>query len=84
MGHWRHMAATEPREALANILYLGYEGEPGSLFCITRPRRQERRPEQVTRTVFKVGSARGHRRCMVHVRVLPCGRMWQKAGGAYV
>lgn len=51
---WRLMANSDPRSALANILYLGYDGDPASLFTITKPRRQERKPEQRSRTVFKV------------------------------
>ena len=59
MAWWRLMTNTDPRSAVAYILYLGFDSEPASLVYITKPRRQERKAEQRQRTVYKVDPAHG-------------------------
>ncbi len=52
---WAAMTARDPRRALAHLLYLGYEGEPGSLLHVSKSRRPERKAEQPERSVYQVG-----------------------------
>ena len=54
LARWRHLAARDPQAALAGLLYLGYDGELGPLFSISRARRAERRAEQPSRTLWQV------------------------------
>ena len=51
---WAAMAARDPQQALAYLLYLGFEGDTGKLFHISRPRRQERKADQQDRSVYQV------------------------------
>ncbi|KAG2484520.1 hypothetical protein HYH03_016660 [Edaphochlamys debaryana] len=62
LARWRYCALTDPRAALAHLLYLGYEGLPPELLT----RRQRRRPdkrhreemaERTTALVYVFGSA---------------------------
>jgi len=54
LAKWAVMAAAAPRKTLAHLLYLGYEEDPGALFHIGRPRRQERKADQPARGVYQV------------------------------
>lgn len=57
LSKWSYMAAVQPRQALAYLLYLGYQGDPAALFCFSRQRRQERRADAPSRSFYRVGAA---------------------------
>lgn len=54
LAKWAYTTATKPVETLAYLRYLGYRGSAASMFTISRPRRQERKQEQIQRSVLQV------------------------------
>ncbi|KAL5720546.1 hypothetical protein ACHQM5_013211 [Ranunculus cassubicifolius] len=53
LSKWRLMTLLEPAKSLANLLYIGFEGDPTSAFHITRRRQLDRKKQQSERNVFQ-------------------------------
>uniref|UniRef100_A0A061RX14 Ras homolog gene family, member T1 n=1 Tax=Tetraselmis sp. GSL018 TaxID=582737 RepID=A0A061RX14_9CHLO len=53
LAKWAYMTMKEPRTSLANILYLGYRGDPSQLFCLSKRRRQERKSDPGGRSILQ-------------------------------
>jgi len=55
-ARWALLTAQQPRGALEHILYLGFEGDGGELFRISRSRRAEQRAkgDAPARSVYQV------------------------------
>lgn len=47
------MTLLDPTSSIANLIYLGYTGDPAAAFHITRKRRQDRKRKQSQRNVFQ-------------------------------
>lgn len=58
---WALMTLLDPTNSYANLVYVGYPGEFGSAFTVTRKRRVDRKKQQTQRNVFQcyVFGARG-------------------------
>ncbi|CAL8465634.1 g5170 [Coccomyxa elongata] len=54
LSKWAFTTAIDPRAMLEYFLLLGYRGDPALLFCISRPRRAERKSDAPSRKVFQV------------------------------
>ena len=54
LAKWAFTTATDPVKTLAYVRYLGFEGSAAPLFAISKPRRQERKSEQLQRSVLQV------------------------------
>ncbi|CAL9199798.1 unnamed protein product [Musa hybrid cultivar] len=50
---WALMTLQDPAASLANLIYIGYTGDPASAFQITRKRRLDRKKQQTQRNVFQ-------------------------------
>ncbi|CAL9135893.1 unnamed protein product [Musa acuminata var. zebrina] len=50
---WALMTLQDPAASLANLIYIGYTGDPASAFHITRKRRLDRKKQQTQRNVFQ-------------------------------
>ena len=57
---WAFTTAVDPRKTLEHCLLLGYRGDPAALFCISRPRRAERKSDAPGRAVFQVPARAAH------------------------
>ncbi|EIE18377.1 hypothetical protein COCSUDRAFT_38657 [Coccomyxa subellipsoidea C-169] len=53
LSRWAFTTAVDPRATLEHCLLLGHRGDPAPLFCISRPRRAERKSDAPGRTVFQ-------------------------------
>eukprot|EP00884_Botryococcus_braunii_P020843 jgi/Botrbrau1/7442/Bobra.0083s0015.1 len=53
LSKWAYMTAVNPRQSLAYMLYLGFQGDPSHLFCFSRPRRQERKGDTPSRSFYR-------------------------------
>jgi hypothetical protein len=49
---WALMTMLDPRGSLANLLYIGYGGNPASALHVTRRRSVDRKKQQTERNVF--------------------------------
>ncbi|URD90377.1 Mitochondrial GTPase involved in mitochondrial trafficking (By similarity) [Musa troglodytarum] len=47
------MTLQDPAASLANLIYIGYTGDPASAFQITRKRRLDGKKQQTQRNVFQ-------------------------------
>lgn len=54
LAKWAFLIANDPVRALAYVRYLGFEGPAAPLFAISKTRRQERKSEQLQRSVLEV------------------------------
>lgn len=54
LSKWAFTTAIDPRAMLEHFLLLGFRGDPAPLFCISRPRRAERKSDAPGRRVFQV------------------------------
>ncbi|CAN6322202.1 unnamed protein product [Urochloa humidicola] len=61
LSKWALMTLQDPTNSYANLVYVGYPGEFGSAFTVTRKRRVDRKKQQTQRNVFQcyVFGARG-------------------------
>lgn len=50
---WALMTLLDPVSSLANLIYVGYTGDPATAFCINRRRRTDRKKQQSLRGVFQ-------------------------------
>jgi hypothetical protein len=57
LSKWAYTTSVDPVHTLAYVRYLGYEGSAAGFFSISRPRRQERKQEQILRSTLRVGCA---------------------------
>ncbi|KAJ4843022.1 Mitochondrial Rho GTPase 2 [Turnera subulata] len=53
LSEWALMTLLNPKDSLANLLYLGYGGNPSSAFRVTRKRTVDRKKQQTERNVFR-------------------------------
>lgn len=53
LSEWVLMTLLDPASSLANLIYIGYTGDPSSAFQITRRRRLDRKRQQSQRNVFQ-------------------------------
>ncbi|WOL15903.1 mitochondrial Rho GTPase 1-like [Canna indica] len=53
ISEWALMTLRDPAGSLANLIYIGYTGDPASAFHITRKRRLDRKKQQTERNVFQ-------------------------------
>ncbi|KAJ8466348.1 hypothetical protein OPV22_028900 [Ensete ventricosum] len=53
LSEWALMTLQDPAASLANLIYIGYTGDPASAFHITRKRRLDRKKQQTQRNVFQ-------------------------------
>ncbi|XP_020254591.1 mitochondrial Rho GTPase 1-like [Asparagus officinalis] len=53
LSEWALMTLLDPVSSLANLIYIGYPGDPSSAFHITRRRRLDRKRHQSLRNVFQ-------------------------------
>ncbi|XP_064951043.1 mitochondrial Rho GTPase 1-like isoform X4 [Musa acuminata AAA Group] len=53
LSEWALMTLQDPAASLANLIYIGYTGDPASAFQITRKRRLDRKKQQTQRNVFQ-------------------------------
>ncbi|KAG9441791.1 hypothetical protein H6P81_017645 [Aristolochia fimbriata] len=53
LSEWALMTLLDPASALANLIYIGYAGDPASAFHITKRRRLDRKRQQSQRNVFQ-------------------------------
>ncbi|XP_073009017.1 mitochondrial Rho GTPase 1-like [Typha latifolia] len=53
LSQWALMTLLDPASSLANLIYIGYAGDPASAFHITRKRRLDRKKKQSQRNVFQ-------------------------------
>ncbi|KAJ6794867.1 putative mitochondrial Rho GTPase 1 [Iris pallida] len=53
LSEWALMTLLDPASSLANLIYVGYPGDPASAFQITRRRRLDRKKQQSQRNVFQ-------------------------------
>lgn len=67
LAKWAFTTATDPARVLAYARYLGFEGPAAPLFSISKPRRQERKAEQLQRSVVQVVLSAA----LVHFKYLP-------------
>lgn len=50
---WALMTLQDSKASLANLIYIGYTGDPASVFHITRKRRLDRKKQRTQRNVFQ-------------------------------
>ncbi|KMZ69882.1 Mitochondrial Rho GTPase [Zostera marina] len=53
LSEWSLMTLLDPSSSLANLVYIGYTGNPMSAFLTTRKRRVDRKRQQTQRNVFQ-------------------------------
>ncbi|MQL95444.1 hypothetical protein Taro_028117, partial [Colocasia esculenta] len=53
LSEWTLMTLLDPASGLANLIYIGYTGDPASAFQITRRRRSDRKKQKSQRNVFQ-------------------------------
>jgi mitochondrial Rho GTPase 1 len=58
---WALMTLLDPANSFANLAYVGYQGDFGSAFTVTRKQRVDRKKQRTQRNVFQcyVFGARG-------------------------
>ena len=54
LAKWAFTTALDPVRTLAYLRYLGYDGDAAPFFAISRPRRLERKSEQLSRSLLQV------------------------------
>ncbi|KAK6937516.1 EF hand associated, type-2 [Dillenia turbinata] len=52
LSEWALMTLLDPSRSLANLIYVGYAGDPASALCITRRRHIDRKKQQTERKVI--------------------------------
>ncbi|KAK9281582.1 hypothetical protein L1049_004485 [Liquidambar formosana] len=52
LAEWALMTLLEPAQSLANLIYIGYSGDPASALRVTRRRSVDRKKQQTERNVF--------------------------------
>ncbi|WOG83693.1 hypothetical protein DCAR_0102870 [Daucus carota subsp. sativus] len=53
LSEWDFMTLVDPARSLANLIYLGYNGDPASALHLTQRRLLDRKKKQTERNVFK-------------------------------
>ncbi|XP_042440640.1 mitochondrial Rho GTPase 1-like isoform X1 [Zingiber officinale] len=53
ISEWALMTLQDPKASLANLIYIGYTGDPASVFHVTRKRRLDRKKQRTQRNVFQ-------------------------------
>ncbi|KAF3784022.1 Mitochondrial Rho GTPase 1 [Nymphaea thermarum] len=53
LSQWALMTLLDPVNSLANLIYIGYAGDPSTAFNITRRRKIDRKKKQSQRNVFQ-------------------------------
>ncbi|CAN1271071.1 Mitochondrial Rho GTPase 2 [Linum perenne] len=52
LSEWALMTLLDPRRSLANLIYIGYNGNPASALRVTRRRSVDRKKQRTERSVF--------------------------------
>lgn len=50
---WALMTLLDPLRSLANLMYIGYSGDPASALCVNRRRIIDRKKQRTERNVFQ-------------------------------
>lgn len=50
---WALMTVLDPLRSLANLMYIGYSGDPSSALCVNRRRTIDRKKQRTERNVFQ-------------------------------
>ncbi|TXG63639.1 hypothetical protein EZV62_010633 [Acer yangbiense] len=53
LSEWALMTLVDPRRSLANLIYIGYGGDPASTLHVTRRRLTDRKKQRTERNVFR-------------------------------
>ncbi|XP_031263772.1 mitochondrial Rho GTPase 2 isoform X2 [Pistacia vera] len=53
LSEWALMTLLDPRRTLANLIYIGYGGDPASVFHVTRRKSTDRKKQRTERNVFR-------------------------------
>ncbi|KAH9785882.1 mitochondrial Rho GTPase 2 [Citrus sinensis] len=53
VSKWALMTLLDPRHSLANLIYVGYGGDPAAALRVTRKRSVDRKKQQTERNVFR-------------------------------
>ncbi|KAL5792946.1 hypothetical protein ACOSP7_001540 [Xanthoceras sorbifolium] len=53
LSEWALMTLLDPRRSLANLIYIGYGGDPASTLRVTRRRLTDRKKQRTERNVFR-------------------------------
>ncbi|XP_078444372.1 MIRO-related GTP-ase 1 [Wolffia australiana] len=53
LSEWAIMTLLDPASSLANLIYIGYTGDPSAAFRINRKRRVDRKRQQSQKSVFQ-------------------------------
>lgn len=53
VSKWTLMTLLDPRRSLANLIYVGYGGDPAAALCVTRKRSVDRKKQRTERNVFR-------------------------------
>ncbi|KAL5561667.1 hypothetical protein UlMin_031414 [Ulmus minor] len=53
LSQWALMTLLDPKRSLANLLYIGYSGDPASALRVTRRRKIDRKKKKAERNVFQ-------------------------------
>ncbi|XP_044486643.1 mitochondrial Rho GTPase 2-like [Mangifera indica] len=53
LSEWALMTLLDPRRALANLIYVGYSGNPALVFHVTRRKSTDRKKQRTERNVFR-------------------------------
>ncbi|XP_020541243.1 mitochondrial Rho GTPase 2 isoform X2 [Jatropha curcas] len=52
LSEWDLMTLLDPKSSLANLIYVGYGGNPASALCVTQRRTVDRKKQRTERNVF--------------------------------
>ncbi|RZB85368.1 mitochondrial Rho GTPase 2-like isoform X1 [Glycine soja] len=53
LSQWALMTLLDPKRSLANLIYIGYNGNPAEALCVTRRRSVDRKKQTTERNVFQ-------------------------------
>ncbi|KAK2976288.1 hypothetical protein RJ640_019771 [Escallonia rubra] len=53
LSEWALMTLLDPVQSWANLIYIGYTGDPASALCVTRRKSLDRKRQQTERNVFQ-------------------------------
>ncbi|KAJ4727485.1 Mitochondrial Rho GTPase [Melia azedarach] len=53
LSKWALMTLLDPRRSLANLIYIGYSGDPAALLRVTRRRSADRKKQRSERNVYR-------------------------------
>ncbi|XP_027934645.1 mitochondrial Rho GTPase 2 [Vigna unguiculata] len=69
LSQWALMTLLDPKLSLANLIYIGYKGNPAAAFCVTSKRSLNRKKQTTERNVFQCyvfGSKHAGKSALLH------------------